>query len=290
MYRSLLSALLLGLFPAGDAISTDVSTLEQVHIAPSSEAIEVVDRLSASGVVIFDAESGQRLYAKQARVQRPMASLTKLMTALIIVENHQLNEMVTVPRNVVDVSGNKAYLPPGKHFSVGDLLSALLINSANDAALTLAQFHSGSVSAFVGEMNERALQLGMTGTSFKNPAGLDHPAHWSTPQDIAGLTIFSLRYEEIASRLSRSGQRIVSNEGDSIQLYHTHALLHETSTVMAGKTGTTTEAGQCLVSLIEDADQEYIVVLFNSNQRYEDMRTILSVLDAEPEPVARIEP
>ncbi|MDA0376066.1 MAG: serine hydrolase [bacterium] len=286
MYLSLLSALLLGLFPTVDTESFDVSTLESIQIAPSSEAIEISEPLSASGVVIFDARSGQRLYAKQARTQRPMASLTKLMTALLIVENHDLDEMVSIPRNVVDVTGNKAYLEPGKHYTVGDLLSALLINSANDAATTLAQFHSGSVSAFVGEMNNRALQLGMTGTSFRNPAGLDHPAHWSTPQDIAWLTMFSLRYEEIASRLSSSGERIASVEGDNISLYHTHALMHEVSPVLAGKTGTTTDAGQCLMSLVEGVDQQYIVVLFNSNQRYKDMRIILSSLKTEPEPVA----
>ena len=286
MYLSLLSALLLGLFPTVDTISADVSTLERVSIAPSSEAIEISERLSASGVVIYDALSGQKLYAKQARTQRPMASLTKLMTALLIVETHDLDEMVSIPKSVTDVTGNKAYFQPGKHFTVGDLLSALLINSANDAAVTLAQFHSGSVSGFVGEMNARALQLGMTGTSFRNPAGLDPPAHWSTPQDIAGLTMYSLRHEEIASRLSRSGQRITSTEGDSISLYHTHALLHEVSPVLAGKTGTTTDAGQCLVSLVEGTDQQFIVVLFNSNQRYKDMRTILSSLETEPEPVA----
>jgi D-alanyl-D-alanine carboxypeptidase (penicillin-binding protein 5/6) len=286
MYLSLISALLLGLFPTVDSLSADVSTLETMKIAPSSEAIEIVGHLSASGVVIYDAQSGQKLYAKQARIQRPMASLTKLMTALLIVENHALDEMVTVPRSVVDVTGNKAYIEPGKHFSIGDLLSALLINSANDAAITLAQYHSGSVSAFVGEMNARALQLGMTGTSFRNPAGLDHPAHWSTPQDIAGLTMFSMRYEAIASRLSSSGERITSREGDRIQLYHTHALLHEVSPVLAGKTGTTTDAGQCLMSVVEGVDQQYIVVLFNSNQRYKDMRTVLSSLNTEPEPVA----
>ncbi len=286
MYLSLISALLLGLFPTVDSLSADVSTLETMKIAPSSEAIEIVGHLSASGVVIYDAQSGQKLYAKQARIQRPMASLTKLMTALLIVENHALDEMVTVPRSVVDVMGNKAYIEPGKHFSIGDLLSALLINSANDAAITLAQYHSGSVSAFVGEMNARALQLGMTGTSFRNPAGLDHPAHWSTPQDIAGLTMFSMRYEAIASRLSSSGERITSREGDRIQLYHTHALLHEVSPVLAGKTGTTTDAGQCLMSVVEGVDQQYIVVLFNSNQRYKDMRTVLSSLNTEPEPVA----
>lgn len=286
MYRSLLSALLLGLFPSANGVPTDTVALERIAIAPPAEQIEIPEHLSASGVVIYDMASGQRIFAREARIQRPMASLTKLMTALVIVENHELDEMVTIPYAVTDVSGNKAYLPPGQHFTVGDLLSALLINSANDAAVTLATFHSGSVTAFVEEMNRRALQLGMTGTSFRNPAGLDHPAHWSTPQDIAWLTVFTLRYPEIAERLGRAGTRIASTEGDFLQLYHTHALLHETSPVVAGKTGTTNDAGQCLMSIVRGADRDYIVVLLGSEQRYGDMRTILSVLQTDPEPIA----
>lgn len=287
MYTSLLSVLLLGLFPTAE-VSRGVSVLDQVHITPSNEVVEIADRLSASGVVIYDAESGQRLYAKNARIQRPMASLTKLMTALIIVENHTLDEVVTIPKSVTDVVGNKAYLSPGQHFTVGDLLSALLINSANDAATTLAQFHSGSTAEFVSEMNKRALQLGMTGTSFQNPAGLDNPAHWSTPQDIAWLTMFALRNSDIAKRLSTAGQHIASVEGTSIQLYHTHLLMHQSSPVFAGKTGTTNEAGQCLMSVVEGQNKQYIVVLFNSNQRYEDMKTIISALHTEPDSVAHV--
>lgn len=287
MYRSLLSALLLGLFPSFDGVSPDAVALERVAVAPPAEHIDIAEHLSASGVVIFDAQSGQRLYGLDARTQRPMASLTKLMTAVLIVEHHELDELVTIPQSVTDVSGNKAYLPPGAHFTVGDLLSALLINSANDAAVTLATFHSGSVAAFVDEMNRRALQIGLTGTSFRNPVGLDHPAHWSTPQDIAWLTMFAMRYPDITERLGKSGTRIVSREGDALQLYHTHALLHEASPVFAGKTGTTNDAGQCLMSVVHGEQRDYIVVLLGSNQRYKDMKMILSALNTEPEPVAQ---
>ena len=286
MYRSLLSALLFGLFSSGNVTILDSEALENVAVAPPAEKIEITENVSASGVLIYDLRSGQNLYAREARIQRPMASLTKIMTALIIVENHDLDEVVTIPKGVVDVTGNKAYLPPGAHFTVADLLSALLINSANDAALALAQYHSGSHSAFVAEMNARALQLGMTATSFRNPAGLDHPAHWSTPQDIAWLSAFALRYPEIEERMSRSGQRIVSREGDTISLYHTHALLHEVGPVLAGKTGTTNDAGQCLLSVVDHEERSYLVVLLNSNQRYKDMNTILAAMELDAESVA----
>lgn len=288
MYKSLLSALLLGLLPPFSGVSTDQVALERVSIAPVSEQMEIDEAVSASGIVIYDIESGQKLYGRQSRVQRPMASLTKLMTALLIVENHAMDEIVTVPYSVTDVSGNKAYLPPGARFTVGDLLSALLINSANDAALTLAQFHSGSAPAFVDEMNARALQLGMTGTSFRNPAGLDDPAHWSTPQDLAWLTMFALKYDDIASRLGKAGQRISSLQGDDIQLYHTHVLLHEDSPVVAGKTGTTNDAGQCLMSIVKEGEKSYVVVLLHSGQRYKDMEMILSSLNREIPPVAEL--
>ncbi len=286
MYRSLLSALLLGLFPSYGGVSPDAVALQRVDVAPPSQEIHIEGRLSASGVVIYDLQSGQKVYGFDTRVQRPMASLTKLMTALLIVEHHALDEIVTIPKQAADIAGNKAYLSPGQHFTVGDLLSALLINSANDAAVTLAVYHSGSIPAFAMEMNARALQLGMTGTSFRNPSGLDDPAHWSTPQDIAGLTMFALRDPEIASRLSSAGRQISSQEGETIRLYHTHAMMHESTSVAGGKTGTTTEAGQCLMSLVKEGEQQYVVVLLDSNQRYKDMLMILDALGSKSASVA----
>lgn len=280
MLQALLSALAFSVFPPMG------ETLEKLPIAPPVPSIEITGRLSASGVAIFDLETGQKLFARSSSYQRPMASLTKLMTALIIAENHSMDEIVRIPQNVTSVTGNVAYLPPGKHFTVGDLLSALLINSANDAASTLAQYHSGSLEAFAREMNQRALTLGMTATSFTNPSGLDNPAHWSSPEDIAWLSMFVLNNSDISDRLGRAGQRIYSREGESIALYHTHQLLHEVGPVMAGKTGTTNDAGECLMSVVRSGDHSYVVVLMQSLQRYEDMKEIIASIAPHTVPVA----
>lgn len=279
MYTALLSVLFIGLWPAMYVWHADSSALENMSITPPASQITVGQYLSASGVVIIDAESGQTLYAKYGDVKRPMASITKLMTALIIAENHDVDEFVTVPKGVESVAGNKAYLTVGEQFTVGDMLSALLMASANDAAYTLAIFHSGSESAFAEEMNLRALQLGLHNTSYANAAGFDSEKQYSTPTDIAGLMRFSLQNPVLAERMQQRWDRIYSRQGTDISLSHTHALLRSGSGgVLAGKTGTTTAAKECLVSLVEQDGRTLIVVLLRSSERYADMRTILATL------------
>ena len=295
MLQPLLSAILLGLVPTTADALPDAATLSRMTIAPPSIAFDIPEHLSASGVLILDRNTGQRLYAKGMKEQRAMASLTKLMTALIIAENHDLGEVVVIPQGIENTPGTLAYLSSGQRFTVGNLLSAVLISSANDAARTLAIYHSGSVQAFTQEMNERALKLGMKATSFRNAEGLDHPAHWSTAQDMAWLTDFVLRKPEIAKRMSTAGGYIASVDGAySRQLYHTHMLLHRPMAlvqtggpgdtamprVKAGKTGTTSDAGECLVSVVTQGGHEYIVVLLGSLQRYQDMEMILTAMYA----------
>lgn len=286
MVHPLLTAIFLGLFPAGGMSSVESLALSQVAIAPPVHPFVVEESLSASGVLVVDLETGQNMYSLDARVQRPMASLTKLMTAILIVENHDLSEIVTVPANAENVAGNRVYLSAGKKYYLSGLLSALLINSANDAAITLAQYHSGSVQEFVADMNKRALQLGLKGTSFTNPIGLDNPSHWSTPQDIAWLTTYALSKPEIAARMSKVGDVVASLDGtETLRLYHTHTLMHVRSEtdhpeVIAGKTGTTGDAGECLVSVVREKGHKYLVVLLGSSQRYKDMDIILRSMDA----------
>jgi len=281
MVRPLLAALLLGMVPVSTMPIKEVPivSLQHVSIAPPLTALTVKQRLSASGILIADLEGGQFLYGKQSRVRQPMASLTKLMTALIIVENHDLREWVTVSRASEEIDGNKSYLPPGEQFTVGGLLSALLIASANDAAHVLATFHSGSVRAFVEEMNTRAQALGLRDTQFANPSGLDSSLQWSTPQNLAWLANFVLHKEEIRSRMERRGIRIVSRQGTEIPLTHTHALLHANTPVVAGKTGTTDGAKECLLSVVESGGREYVVIIMHSLERYADMRKLLSVFE-----------
>jgi len=258
--------------PALQAQTIDIS------VAPPAEFVSVAEHLSSSGVVIMDAKSGQQIFGRQQTVRRPMASITKLMTALMIVENHELDDVVTIPSEVEDVEGNVAHLTPGERFTVEDLLSALLISSANDAAYALATFDSTTEASFVFDMNLRAKALGLKATSFANPSGLDHPRQWSTPKDIAWLTMFALRHPEIRERMGKSGEVVYSKEGTAVPLSHTHAMLHTNSAIIGGKTGTTDAAGQCLVSVVEHGEREYIVVLLNSLRRYGDMKSILATI------------
>lgn len=285
MYAAILSVLLMGVFPvwgteempgqASIAIDIGAPVLTQ---EVQGSFTDLHRRLSASGVIIVDMQSGQNIYAYASQVIRPMASLVKLMTALIIAENHPLEEWVRVPKMAEEVVGNRAYIVAGEEYTVGDLLSALLVASGNDAAITLAQFHAGSVAAFVDEMNKRAIALGLRHTVFRDPIGLDVPDQRSTPQDLGWLAMFALRQPEIFSRLSTRGARIRSRGGQMVYLTNTHALLHAETAVIAGKTGTTEGAGECLMSVVEKEGKTYLVILLNSLQRYADMRHILDIL------------
>ncbi|OGJ60735.1 hypothetical protein A3C37_03915 [Candidatus Peribacteria bacterium RIFCSPHIGHO2_02_FULL_53_20] len=283
MLRALLSILLLGMVTPPMSGSPLAAAVPSIDIAPPAIQMELAVRLSASGVVVIDAQSGQRVFGRQYDIPRPMASLTKLMTALIIVENHQLSEVVRVPQGI-DPMQSTVRLPAGEQFTVGDLLSAMLIASSNDAAATLALFHSGSIDVFAEEMNTRAAVLGLHATLFENPVGLDDPSQYSTPQDLAWLTMAALRQPAIARRLGMRGAIIVSLQGSTVNLSHTNALMHtarkeadeKSPVVLAGKTGTTNGAGQCLMSIVGEGDRRYIVVLLDSLQRYRDMNAILA--------------
>ena len=291
MLRSVFAILLLGIVPVPFApLEETAPSLVGLAIAPPAEIIEINQYLSASGVIILDLQSGQQIYGKQVQVERPMASLTKLMTALIIVENHDLEESVTVTGESQQIEGNNVYLPVGEKFTVGDLLSATLIPSANDAAYLLATYHGGTVEAFVEEMNKRAIELGMKNTNFSNPIGLDSVKQRSTPQDMAWLAAFVLRIPEIRERMEKRGMTIFSRSGMKLTLVHTHALMHADTSVIAGKTGTTEGAKQCLLSVVLIGEKEYLVVLMYSDDRYGDMRAILDVLEEGEGEVSYLSP
>ncbi len=129
-------------------------------------------------------------------------------------------------------------------------------------------------------MNERAAELGLKDTTYVNPSGLDAPVQRSSPRDVAWLAMFVMRREPIAERLSTPSREITSMNGKTITLIHTHQLVRDSdpSAVVAGKTGTTDAAGQCLLSIVEAGGRRYITVLLHSKDRYADMRAVLSML------------
>jgi D-alanyl-D-alanine carboxypeptidase (penicillin-binding protein 5/6) len=289
MYGPIFSVLLMGMVPVwGLGAQNGEGPMPMLVAPPASQTmgdlpvLTIPGRISASGVLILDLDSGQTLYQRSAGVERPMASLTKLMTALLIVERHDLSEVVTIPSDIAKVQGSAAHLPPGDKMTVGNLLSALLIASANDAAVTLARYDSGTEAAFVAKMNARAKELGLLHTSYVNPTGLDEKGQISTPRDLAWLSMFVWRFPEIAKRMSTKSAELPTLGGATLAVTHTHALLHvEDSGVIAGKTGTTDGAGQCLLSVVAHGNRKYLVVLLSSEDRYADMRRILEVLTSD---------
>ncbi|MBR5708910.1 MAG: D-alanyl-D-alanine carboxypeptidase, partial [Oscillospiraceae bacterium] len=141
----------------------------------------------AASAFLYEANTGTVLYEKNADEKRLIASLTKIMTALVVLERTDPDEEVRVRAEWTDVEGSKMGLVPGETLTVRDLLYGLLLASGNDAALALACHTAGSIEAFAALMNEKAAELGLRSTSFENPHGLDGPAQYSTARDMAAL-------------------------------------------------------------------------------------------------------
>jgi D-alanyl-D-alanine carboxypeptidase (penicillin-binding protein 5/6) len=227
-----------------------------------------VPQLSAQSYLLYDLDSGRVLYEQNSKVARPPASLTKLMTALLVLERGDLNATVRV-EPVDMVEGATMGLTVGDVVSVTDLLWGLLLPSGNDAANTLARYVSGSADAFVVEMNRRAQELGLAQTHFVNPHGLDAEGHVSSAADLLRLTLELWRYPIFRSMVGTA--RVQWNGRD---LFTTNEMLLSYDGTTGVKTGTTDNAGECLIVSIERDGHTVLMVIMGSNSRYEDARTL----------------
>ncbi len=282
MLSVLASFLVLGLIPSEPpvALSHTLPGIEVLSIsAPDTIASRLkVMALSASGAFLIDADSGQELFSIAPDERRPMASLTKIMTALLILEHHDLSETITVPPVADEVKGSTIGLTAGQRLSVRSLLYALLLPSANDAAYTLAIFDSRSVGSFVQSMNQRAESLGLRNTHFANPAGLDSDQQYSTPRDLAWLALAALKNEHLRTIVGTRTTRITASDGKEFTLKNTNELLHYNANVFGVKTGTTDQAGECLIILFTEHDHPYIFILLGSSERYVDGLKVLQAV------------
>jgi serine-type D-Ala-D-Ala carboxypeptidase (penicillin-binding protein 5/6) len=214
----------------------------------------------ARSAIVVDARDGDVLWAKDPDERRAIASTTKMMTALLAIEHARPGERFTAPQYDAAPAESQIHLSAGERMTVHDLLRALLLESANDAAVTIADGVSGSTSAFVGEMNRRAAQLGLSGTHYANPIGLDDPGNYSTARDLAALARRLLRHRRIArivdmpEAVLRSGarQRVVDNRNDLVARY---------PFVDGVKTGHTIQAGDVLVGAARRGDAQVVSVV-----------------------------
>ena len=222
--------------------------------------------LSASAAILVDAASGRVLYEKNAHDARPIASITKLMTALVAVElRPDLSSVVTVKQEWTGAEGSSMYLKPGEELTLEELLYGLLLASGNDAALAVAGYCAGDVASFVEKMNKKAADLGMNQTCFANPNGLDDPNHYSTAADMAILARAVLERQELRAIV---GTRTAVVAGRTLTNHN--KLLWQYQGCTGLKTGYTDEAGRTLVSSALREGQELIAVTLNAPNDWAD--------------------
>lgn len=238
------------------AVTAIVSFSGRVQALSDSE-------LPAPSAVLMEASTGKVLYEKNAHEQRPCASITKVMTLLLVMEGLDsgqihLEDMVTASEHAASMGGSDIWLEPGETMSVDDLLKATVIVSANDAAVALAEHLCGSEEAFVQRMNERAAELGMTKTVFKNCNGLDEDGHVTTAYDIALMSRALIAHEKIFDYTQVWMDEL---RGGKTQLVNTNKLLKTYSGITGLKTGTTGKAGSCMTATAERDGMSLIAVV-----------------------------
>lgn len=214
--------------------------------------------------------AGEDLWQLNAERQLPPASLTKVMTALLILDDYRPDEVVTVSKAAAAEIGSRIGLRAGDKLTVADLLAATLIRSANDACHALADWHSGSEAAFALKMNERAKLLGMRDSHFVNACGLDKPGHISTARDLAVLAETALQNPTF-TRISNKGRMVVRSvdRKRTFDLRSTNHLIGKYDGVMGMKTGFTNRAGPCLIAVAERDGKQVLLVLLNSAYRWQ---------------------
>ncbi len=238
-------------------------------VPQKAEALSV----SAQYACVIDFQTGRIVYEKNAYKRHSMASTTKIMTALVALENGVLTDLVTVGKNAAGTEGTSLYLKAGDKVTLEDLLYGLLLQSGNDAAIAIAEHISGSVSAFSARMTERAKEIGANDTAFQNPNGLDADGHYTTAYDLACITREAMKNETFSkivatkSKTIRNGSQTVTNHNKLLNMY---------PGCVGVKTGFTKKTGRCLVSAAERDGKKMICVTLNAPDDWNDHTNMLN--------------
>lgn len=237
-------------------------------LLPCSVMAESVS-LSSLSAVVYEPDSGRVLYAKDPDTKRPMASTTKLMTALVAADCLSMEATVTVPETAVLVEGSSMGLRGGDTLTVRDLLVGMLLSSGNDAANAVALLSAGSLPSFAERMNEKAASLGMTHSLFVTPSGLDEGEHGSTAHDMALLGAAVLQSPTLAEICAQK-RATVTISGNPVTLTNHNRLLSLYEPAIGLKTGFTKRSGRCLVSAAQRDGVTLVVATLNGGDYWND--------------------
>lgn len=216
--------------------------------------------------VIYDRESGRVIWGKNENKRSAMASTTKIMTCIVVLENANLNDEVSVSSKAAGTGGSRLGLKKDNKITINDLLYGLMLRSGNDAAVALAEHVGGDKEGFAKLMNDKAEELGLKDTHFVTPHGLDDPEHYTTAYELAKITDYALKNEKFAKIVSTK-ECIISINGYSKQLSNTNELLGYLQGVNGVKTGFTNNAGRCLVTSVNRNNFEIITVVLGADTK-----------------------
>lgn len=239
------------------------------------------EEVKAPSAVLMEAQTGKVLYEKNDHDQRACASITKVMTLLLVMEALDsgkigLNDTVTASAHAASMGGSDIWLEPGESMTVDDMLKATVIMSANDAAVALAEYVAGSEDEFVAQMNQRAKELGMKNTVFKNVNGLDEDGHVTSAYDIALMSRELIKHQKI---YDYTKTWMDSVRAGKTQLVNTNKLLKSYKGITGLKTGTTGKAGSCISATAQRDGVSLISVVLGSPSTKDRFNAAATLLD-----------
>lgn len=227
--------------------------------------------------VVIDQDSGRILYSRNGNMILPMASTTKIISAIVAIEKGNLKDIVTISSKSAAISGSTVGYKTGEKIKLEELLYGLMLKSGNDAAIAIAEHISGSVEKFAEAMNEKAIELGAYNTNFITPHGLDAADHYTTAEDLAKITAYAMRN----SVFSKIASTKIVNEGVSGKFTRAYSninkFLYKFDSADGVKTGFTGRAGKCLVASVKHNNGRFISVVFNSTDRWSDAAKMIQL-------------
>ncbi len=258
------------------------ASARDVH--PGNESIHVVKlspqlpwkRIPAHSILLKELRSGRILFEHEVEKRLSPASLTKIMSALIVLEKGRLDDLATVSRNAARAPKTHLRLKVGEVFRLGDLLKAMMMVSANDACLAAVEHVGGDEGQFVTLMNAKAVALGLSDTHFSNGCGFDGPDHYSTAEDLAKLSEVAMRNPVFRELVKEEREIITPVSGyRAYVLHNTNRLLGRIPGVEGVKTGFTSKAGRCLIAKVSQNGNDLLLVILNSNRRWNTAKSLI---------------
>ena len=259
-----------------DDVDNEVDFEDTIEVTASN--VSELPKTNSRRYIVYDRISKSMIIGKNEDIKSAMASTTKIMTTIVILEKADLNETVTVSAKAGGTGGSRLGLKRGDKASVRDLLYGLMLRSGNDAAVALAEHVGGSVKEFAELMNEKAIELGLTNTHFVTPHGLDDANHYTTALELAKLTDYAMDNETFAKIVGTKSTTIYINNQPR-QINNTNELLGVLNGVVGVKTGFTNNAGRCLVTETKRNNMDIITIVLGADTKKDRTKDSVNLIE-----------